>query len=297
MNILVTGGTGFIGTQVATRLIAGGHQVRVLSRGTKPTVSGAQWVRGSVLEEGTLAEALHGCDAVVHLVGIISEIGSQTFERMHIEATAKVVSAMRQNGVNRLVHMSALGARSNAPSRYHRTKAAAEALVRESGLAWTIFRPSLAYGRGDGFVTLFDRISRWSPIIPVFGSGTNQLQPLPVRTVAEAFSRALENIGTVSQIVDLVGPQPLSFREILRTLLLVRGRRRWLVSVPMPLARLQARLLETIFPTVFGAAPPLNRDQLLMLQEDNVGDPQQAERLMGISTVSFKQGLQGMFFD
>ena len=278
-----------------SRLIAGGHQVRVLSRGTRPTVSGVQFIRGSVLEEGTLTEAMQGCDTVVHLVGIISEIGIQTFERMHTEATAKVVGAMRQNGVNRLVHMSALGARPNAPSRYHRTKAAAEALVRESSLSWTIFRPSLVYGRGDGFVTLFDRIARWSPIIPVFGSGTNQLQPLPARTVAEAFSSAVENDGTVSQTVDLVGPHPQSFREILRTLLLVRGRRRWLVSVPMPLARLQARMLEAIFPTVFGAAPPLNRDQLLMLEEDNVGDPQQAERLMGISSVSFKQGLQEMF--
>lgn len=295
MNILVTGGTGFIGTQVVNRLIAGGHQVRVLSRGIRPNRFGAQWVRGSVLAEAELAQAMQGCDAVVHLVGIISEVGSQTFERMHTEATANVLHAMQRCGVKRLAHMSALGARPDAPARYQQTKAAAEALVRASGFGWTIFRPSLVYGRGDGFVTLFDRMSRWSPIIPVFGPGTNRFQPIPVQAVATAFADSLECQAALGQTFDLVGPKPLSFREILGTLLLVRKRRRWLISVPWPVARLQARLLEMIFPVLFRAAPPLNRDQLLMLQEDNVGNPEAARTLLDVSAVDFEQGLREMF--
>ncbi len=280
MKVLVTGGTGFIGSVVVDTLIREGHEVVVFSRRIPRLRKGVQSVQGSILDFERLRMALAGCDAAIHLVGIISEIGDQTFERMHVEATITMVDALQGSGIQRLVHMSALGARPDAPARYHRSKAAAEALVRSSGLDWTIFRPSLVYGQGDAFVNLFDRISRWSPIVPVMGPGTNLLQPVAVEIVAEAFATALKSTSSIGQTIDLCGPERLSFRAVLRRILAARSRSRWVVSVPWPVARLQARMMEWVFPALLGRASPLNRDQLLMLHEDNVGDPAPALQLL-----------------
>jgi NADH dehydrogenase len=280
VKVLVTGGTGFIGTALVKALVRNGHQVVVFSRGFKDPQRSVEWVQGSVLDRDRLRGALAGCDAAIHLVGIISEIGDQTFERMHVEATRNVVDSLHWAGVRRLVHMSALGARPDAPARYHSSKAAAEALVRSSGLDWTIFRPSLVYGPGDAFVNLFDWISKWSPIVPVMGPGTNLLQPVAVEFVAEAFATALNSTPSLGQTIDLCGPDRLSFRALIQRILAARGRTRWVLSIPWPLARLQARMMEWLFPTLLRKAPPLNRDQLLMLHEDNVGDPAPALQLL-----------------
>ncbi len=280
MKVLVTGGTGFIGSVVVETLIREGHEVVVFSRRIPHPRQGLQSVQGSILDFERLRMALAGCDAAIHLVGIISEIGDQTFERMHVGATRTMVDALQAAGIRRLVHMSALGARPDSPARYHRTKAAAEGLVRSSGLDWTIFRPSLVYGSGDAFVNLFDRISRWSPVVPVMGPGTNLLQPVAVEFVAEAFATALKTSGSFGHTIDLCGPERLSFRAVIRRILAARNRTRWIVSIPWNLARLQARILEWVFPTFLGKVSPLNRDQLLMLHEDNVGDPAPALQLL-----------------
>jgi uncharacterized protein YbjT (DUF2867 family) len=191
MKVLITGASGFVGRAVSEAVIREGHSVRRMARGIRLQDAGTDWVKGSVLCPEDLRQALDGCDAVVHLVGIIGEVGDQTFERVHHEATLRVVEAALACGVRRMVHMSALGTRPNAISRYHQTKWAAEEVVRSSGLAWTVFRPSLIYGPGDGFVGLFTRMSRWSPVLPVIGRGTSMLQPVAVECVAQAFARAL----------------------------------------------------------------------------------------------------------
>ena len=292
MNIFVTGGSGFIGTQLVNNLVSAGHHVRILTRGTRPLPPQVEPVFGSVLDGPALEAAMSGCDAVINLVGIISEIGDQTFEQVHAKGTESVVKAMQRSGIRRLVHMSALGARPDAPSRYHRSKAAGEESVRTSGLDWTIFRPSLVYGPGDGFVTLFAGISRWSPIIPVMGPGTGLLQPIDVASVAWAFADASSRPDLIGQTLDLCGPDRLSFRAIIDVILSVTRRRRWVVSIPWPIARIQARMLEIIFPAILRRAPPLNRDQLLMLQEDNVGNPNPAIRLLAIHPLPFLEGVR-----
>jgi NADH dehydrogenase len=247
----------------------------VLARGQRAPVSpasGVQFQQGSVLEPATLPEACRGCDAIVHLVGIISEIGGQTFERIHVEGTRNLLQAAAAAGVKTWVHMSALGSRPDAPSRYHRTKFLAEELVRAQAPTWTIFRPSLVYGPGDGFTTLFDRMSRWSPVLPLIGGGHSRVQPIAVDEVAHCFGSALSTPAALRATFDLCGPQPLTFREVIASIVRHAGRRRWLVPIPWWIARSQARLLECVFPWVFRQAPPLNREQLKMLAEDNVGD-------------------------
>ena len=300
MNVLVTGGTGFVGREVVRQLCAAGHKVRLISRHPRRASTASQAaqpatpfalppeaVGGNVLEPASLKGAAGNCDAIVHLVGIISEIGEQTFENVHFHATQNVLAEAKRAGVKRWIHMSAIGARPDAPSRYHQTKWAAEETVRASGLDWTIFRPSIIYGPGDGFISLFARISRWSPVLPVMGNGRNLLQPVAVADVARCFVSALTEPASVGKTLDLCGPERLSFDQVLETILRVTQRRRLKLHVPMPLARLQAAVLEKLFPLVLRQAPPLNRDQLLMLREDNVGDGRAAEELFGVELRRF----------
>lgn len=298
MKVCVTGATGFVGREVVRQLRAGGHNVRVLAR--RPDASaarrlagegGVEWCRGDVLDEASLAGATEGSGAVIHLVGIISEVGRSTFENVHARGTENVVRAAQAAGVRRFVHMSSLGTRPDARSRYHTSKWAAEEFVRRSGLEWTIFRPSVIYGPGDQFVNVLARMSRFSPVLPVMGCGTNKLQPVPVEAVAAAFVRALSEPRAVGQTYDLVGGEVFTFVELLDEILAVTGRRRFKLHLPMPLARALAAVLEFVYPRLLGRAPPLNRDQLLMLEEDNVGNGREAVELFGLAIPQFREGI------
>lgn len=291
MEILITGGTGFLGRALTARLVAEGHEVRRLARSASPRDGAAAgddgYRRGSVLEPATLPPALEGCSVVIHLVGIISEVGGQTYERVHVDGTRHLLAAGRAAGVTRWIQVSAIGARPDAPARYHRSKWAAEELVRGSELAWTILRPSLVHGPGDGFTRFFARMSRWSPVLPLMGGGHSRVQPIAVADVVEAVVAALARPSAIGKTYDLVGPRALTWRAVLEEILRGCRRRRWLVTVPWTLARWQAGFLEWAYPTILRQAPPLNRDQLRMLAEDNVGDPGPAERELGIRPRAF----------
>lgn len=299
MRVLVTGATGFVGKEIVRQLRDAGHAARILARNPSCAAArglaehcGAEIRPGNVLDARSLTPALADCHAVIHLVGIISEIGGQTFERIHIKATENVIAAARQAGVRRCVHMSALGTRPDAVSRYHQTKWAAEEIVRSSGLDWTIFRPSLIYGSEDQFVNLFAKMARFSPILPVMGTGRARFQPVAVEDVAACFVKALTESRSVGQAFDLCGPETLTLPEILRAILAATNRRRLIVHVPMPIARIQAAFLEWAYPTLLHRAPPLNRDQLIMLQEDNVGNAEAAMQLSQLHPPSFADGIR-----
>lgn len=290
MEVLLTGGTGFVGRALAPALAAAGHRVRLLVRtsamarssGRPPPAPGLRRCPADFRDPASLEAAFQGVEAVVHLVGIIREVGSQTFEQVHDRLTGDLLAAARAAGARRWVHMSALGTRPAARSRYHRTKWAAEERVRSSGLAWTILRPSLIYGPEDQFTNLFARMAKWSPVVPMMGSGTNRLQPIAVEPVARAFALAVGERSAEGLTYDLCGPERMTFRELLRTIVAATGRRRWLLPVPWPVARFQAALLEIFFGRLLRQPPPLNRDQLLMLQEDNVGEGGPADRAFGL---------------
>jgi NADH dehydrogenase len=299
MKVLVTGATGFVGREMLRQLREAGHTPRMLVRNPgSATVrglaarAGAEIHSGNVLEPDSLPLALAGTEAVIHLVGIISEFGEQTFENVHKRATENLVKAAQGAGVRRFIHMSALGTRPNAVSRYHQTKWAAEQAVRGSGLDWTIFRPSLIHGREDHFVNLFARMARFSPVLPVMGTGATRFQPVAVEAVAACFVRALNEPKAIGQTFDVCGLERLTMPEILRAILAVTGRRRFILRIPMIVARLQAALLEWVFPVLLRQSPPLNRDQLLMLREDNVGDARPAVELFGLKPVGFAEGIR-----
>ena len=289
--IAITGATGFIGRAIIAQARAAGHRVRAIVR--DPTQ--ARWLAdqfdcelaaGNVLDAPPLAGALAGVQGVIHLVGIIHERGAQTFDRVHRQGTANVVAAAQTAGVARFIHMSALGVRPGARSRYHQTKWAAEELVRQSGLAWTIFRPSVVYGSGDQSINQLAKLVQFAPVIPVLGNGRSKIQPISVAAVAKCFVAALNQAGTERQTYDLCGPVALTWNELYDQLLAAQQRHKLKCHLPLPVARVMAAVAECLLP-----APPFTRDQLLMIEEDNTGDPGPAVRDFNLQLENFAQSL------
>ena len=247
---------------------------------------GAELFHGNVLFAPSIEGAMQGAKCVIHLVGIIHEQKESTFERAHTQATKHVVDEAKKAGVKRFLHMSALGTRENARSRYHQTKWAAEEYVRKSGLAWTIFRPSVIYGPKDKSVNTLVKVMRRLPFVPVLGNGNTKIQPISVENVARAFVATIRNDNSIGRTYDLCGPEAFTWNELYDKLQSILGSRKPKLHLPLPLARIQAAFLERILPN-----PPFTRDQLLMLQEDNVGDAGPAVRDFLLEQERFEEGV------
>jgi uncharacterized protein YbjT (DUF2867 family) len=298
MEVLVTGGTGFVGREVLRELHVAGHGIHLLVRRPDSKNAqamaqqyGAKLLAGDVLDPSSLEQSVPGVDAVIHLVGIISETRDRTFERVHTQGTQNIIGVARRASAKRFILMSALGTRPDARSRYHRSKWTAEVLLRGSGLDWTIFRPSIIYGPDDAFVNLFAKMTHYSPLVPLIGGGKTKFQPIPVESVARAFVKALTEPRSIGQTYDLCGGETMTLERIVSQILAVNKQWCFKVPVPFPIARVQAACMEFIFKTMLGKPSPLNRDQLVMLQEDNVGNGQPAAQMFGLMPVRFVDGI------
>lgn len=296
MRVLVTGASGYVGRALVPKLIAAGDEVRCLSRQATRRRSGLPAAVGivdaDVTDPHAVEQALGGREAVIHLVGIIRERGGQTFERLHAEGTRTVVAAARRAGVRKIVHMSALGVRPNAVARYHRSKWEGEEAVRASGVPYVIFRPSIIAGPQDEFVNTFARLARLpgalTRTMPIVGSGRGKLQPIDVEEVTACFARAVRDDSIVNRVYELGGPEALTLEEIIDTILRVLRVRRLKVHLPLPVARIMASLFERVLPN-----PPFTRDQLIMLQEDNICDVQPMVRDFGFQPKRFEELIRG----
>jgi len=230
--ILVTGGTGFVGQEVVRELLALRYRVRLVARHPGPTTPfanhpGVEIIKGDVLQPETLPAAMKGVQAVIHLIGIIAETSQVTFEQAHVEATRNVLAAAQKAGVTRWIQMSAAGTRARAHSRYHLSKWQAEELVRQSGLDWTIFRPSLIYGydERDRLLNLFRLVlSGPLPFIPLLDGGRVLVQPVSVCEVARCLARAPAKVASLGQTYELVGPVAFSWRELVSRMAGALGR-------------------------------------------------------------------------
>ncbi len=314
-RVFLTGGSGFVGRSVIRELVARGHLPVCLVRDRQRFVSSLpglpadrfETVAGDLFDDAALAKAAEGADAAIHLVGIIAEnrIRGQTFERIHVEGTRRVVAASKAAGVKRYVHMSALGTRAGAASEYHRTKWAAENFDRESGLEWTIFRPSVIHGPGGEFMRLMKTmvckavvpalgfIPAPFPVIPYFGDGQARLQPIHVKDVAHCFVAALRLPETIGKIYELGGPEAMSWKELYRTCReLIPGAKKWkpMVGQPVWAAKLTAMTVMKL-----PILPPLlrfNVGQVQMSQEDSVCDIEPIEKTFGIKLRDFREELR-----
>jgi NADH dehydrogenase len=278
-TILVTGASGFVGSHTVPTLLAAGHRVVALCRtptagetvvGRLPVAQRANVeVRiGDLTRPATLGPALAGVDCVVHLVALPRDVnGGADLRLVNTEGTRAMVAAMKSAGVRRLVHMGAMGVTDDPALHYASSKAKAEALVSASDLAWTILKPSLQFGEGDGFFNIVAGLVRLSPgIVPVPGDGLARFQPIHVDDVAAVVARAVADPTTVGGVFELGGPRYWTYREITREVIRALGKRRAIVPMPVPLIRLVAGTAERL------RIPfPVATDQLRQLRLDNIG--------------------------
>jgi uncharacterized protein YbjT (DUF2867 family) len=277
MKVLVAGGTGFLGRHVVERLHARGHEVAVLARGRRAASGGASLIRVDLAQGNVPPDAFAGVEAVVNLVGIKREHGSQTFAGAHVEVVRRLIEVARRAGVTRMVHVSVAGSRPDAVSPYHDTKWRAEEILRESGLAATILRPGVIYGPGDDMLSHLMRMIRTAPVFPIVGRGRSLLQPAHARDVAEAVVAALERPETAGRTYDVVGPERLTLRQVVRTV--ARGLGLPLVIVPTPLVLLRPVIALWSRRSASALSTP---SQLRILERGIVGDPEPAHRDLGV---------------
>lgn len=268
MKIFIAGGTGFVGGHLTAELLKRGHELILLSHaGSGTTQPGITLCKGDVTDPTSYQQAMKGCDAAINLVGIIREFPAKgiTFERLHVQATQAMVQAAQHSGVLRYLQMSALGTRVDAVSGYHRTKWRGEEIVRGSGLAWTIFRPSLIFGPKDAFVNMLAENLRLTPLMPTMGDGIYRLQPIHGNDVARCFADALDKPETAGQTYELCGEDRLSYRELLDAIAEALGKRHPLKPA-LPLAVMKPLIKALQGFKLF----PITSDQLQMLLEENI---------------------------
>ena len=267
---LVLGGSGFVGRHLVARLVASGRRLIVPTRQRErakhlillPTVD---VVEADVHDEAVLARLTRRASVVVNLIGILNEPRRGEFDRVHVELVRKLVAACGAAGVSRLLQMSALNADPKGPSRYLRSKGEAEALVATSGLAWTIFRPSVIFGREDSFLNLFASLERLAPFIPL-ACAKAKFQPVFVGDVARAFEAVIDDDTALQQRFSLCGPRVYTLRELVAYVGELTGYKRPIVPLGRGLSQLQARVLEWL------PGPLMSRDNLASMEKDSVCD-------------------------
>jgi uncharacterized protein YbjT (DUF2867 family) len=268
-RIVVLGGSGFVGRTLVARWLAQGEHVRVLSRSadTRARIpTEAEHHVGDVYDPAFLRGAFEDADAVVNLTGILNERGDdgRGFHQVYVSLTQAMLDAMAARGVRRLLQMSALHA-GDGESHYLKARGEAEALVRASQTDWTLFRPSVIAGPGDGLFCRFAQLLRFAPGLPIGGADT-RFQPVWVGDVADAFVRALDDAGTVGRSYDLVGPEEMTLHEIVQLTMRTKGWTRFVLPLPGPLGRLQAEIGEHL------PGKPISRDNWRSLQRDSTSD-------------------------
>ncbi|KPF66656.1 hypothetical protein IP84_15570 [beta proteobacterium AAP99] len=282
-KILVIGGSGFIGRHLIAQLVEQGHRITVPTR--RRDRARHLWlhpkldvIEADVHCPDTMARLVAGHTAVINLVGVLhSKPGSPygpDFAKNHVDLVRKIVGAMQQANVQRLLHMSALGASAQGPSMYSRSKAAGEALVRDSGLAWTNFQPSVVFGPEDNFLNTFSKLAKVAPVFPLAGSSA-KLQPVYVQDVASAFVAALNDASSIHQTYQLAGPKVYTLAELVRFAAAACAHRNIpVLPLPLGLGKLQALAME------LAPGPTLmSRDNVDSLKADNVATEDGLARL------------------
>lgn len=291
MKIFLTGSTGFVGKQILQDLLENKYQVKCLVRqGSEQKLAhykDVEIVQGDITDASSLIGKLAGCDAVINLVGIIREFPGKkiTFERLHYEGTANLVRAAREQGVRRFIQMSALGARPDGKTQYQQTKFRAEEFVRNSGLDYTIFRPSIIFGPEDKFVNLFANMLKTQQFVPVVGNGRYQMQPVAVENVSMGFIKSLERKDAIGKTFHIGGPEKLEFDriiDIIGDVLCVPPHK---LHIPAFIMILAAEMLDWL------PSFPITKEQIIMLLEGNICDEKPFFAHFDIKPICFKPGI------
>ena len=271
-RVTIFGGSGFLGRQIVQSLAAGGTDVRVAVRHPerasriKGFALGSQieLVRADVWDESTVARAVRNSTSVINTVGHYIEKGRATFDLVHGQGALHVARQAHQAGAGRLIHISGLGADPTSDSPYVRARGKGEDLVKGAFEGVTILRPSVIFGPEDSFFNTLARLARRAPVLPLFGKGRTNLQPVFVGDVAQACESVLADPSTQGKVYELGGPRVYTYKALLQLVLKQAGRRRFLVPVPFFVWDTLAALFSVL------ANPPLTRDQVKLMKRDNV---------------------------
>lgn len=271
--ILVTGGSGYLGSHIVRQLVEAGKAVRVMVHNRaraehEGRLSGlpVTWVEADITQPETLDQALEGIEAIIHTVAIAIEKRGRTYESINYQGTVNLVDAATRVGIRRLVNISQLGAAADLPYRFLASKGRAQAYVAQSNLDWTAFRPSVIWGPEDEFANTFAKLVPLTPLIfPIVGGEDARFEPVWVGDVAASVIKAIDDPTTFGVEYELGGPEVLTLEEIERRTLEALKARRWMIPFPLPLLRLIVTLMEALLPS-----PPVTRSLLELLAVSNV---------------------------
>ena len=274
-TITIFGGTGFLGQYIVRELAKQGKTIRIPSR--EPNKALPLKINGSVGQiapfhcsirnDSEVSAAIRGADGVINLIGIMNEDRKNSFQGIHVETAARISRIAKEEGAKKLLHVSALGADSDAKSAYARSKAAGELAVRTFFPDAIIFRPGIVFGPEDNFLNRFASLTRFSPIIPVPNSGLARLQPAYVGDIAKAAGSALSKTNADGETYELGGKNIYSLRALLELMLLEMNRKRFLMNLPLPLAKLATTLIG------LAPSPTITKNQLRLMTANNIVGP------------------------
>ena len=294
MKVVVAGGTGFMGRSIVRDLLRADHDVTVLSRKPDsvpriPELRGAKAVRGDVTDPATLSGRLDGADAVVGCVQFPNhpvEVPRKglTYDRYDRQGTENLLAEASRAGVERFFYLSGAGADPSSDKTWYRAKGKAEGAVRSSGLQWAILRPSWAYGPGDKALNRLAKIARYSPFVPQLGTRPQRIQPVFVDDVSLAVRRVFER-DAWGEVFEIGSVEEMTMRQVLETLLDVMGKKRWIVPVPIPLAKAGTAPLKLL------PAPPMTPQGIEFAVQDGLVDISLVRETLGVTPLPLKEGL------
>lgn len=289
-RVFITGASGFVGRNILDQLEV--RSVVALERSAKPELEqrpNTSIVTGDVTDADSLRGAMDGCNTVIHLVAIIEESGGATFDQVIRQGTENVLVEAKRAGVEQFIQMSALGAQDNPKFAYMQAKWRAEQAVKKSGMRYTIFRPSVIFGPGDGFINALAGVVKNFPIIPVVGDGMSRFQPVHVSEVARSFAKAVNDPDAMSGATfELGGGQVYTYEEMLDVIAKELGKAKPKVHVPVALMK-PVLLMSQPLPKAL--RPPVTQEQLKMLALDNTTDDSATETLIGSMPMRLEDGI------
>lgn len=292
--ILVTGSTGFVGRYLVPELLRRGRPVRALTRDLGRAEgfadSGAEIVQGDLLDPGSLARAVHGCSAVIHLAAVADSSDPELNDRVNVGGSRSLVEACLAEGVSRIINISSTCAGRPLQDAYGETKARAEAEFDRDGLQVTHLRPSMIYGHGSAEFDLFASVVGKAPRVPIPGDGRACIRPVYVLDAVALIITALDREAAVGQTYDVSGPEQISFNDFIELLGEAQGRRARPLHIPAPLALAGARVLGRI-----QKHPFINVDQVMAFLQDTEVDIEPARRDLAFDPRPLEEGLSELF--
>jgi len=299
-TIFVAGGTGFFGLRLISASKSDGFEVHCLARSAGRAAlcreKGAEVVTGNILDRESLRGCLvGGIDMVVNLAGIIEDRGDVTFERIHVGGTRNLVEEAVNAGVKHFFYQSALGASLASPSRYQKTKAEAEEIVKKSGIPYTIFRPSLVIGEQDGLTERLKELVRLGPVVAVPGTGNAKFQPMDVDDWVKCFVTIIGNADALGKTYEFGGPEHLTYNELIIQLMEVMGITKTIIHLPMSFVRAGVPFIgiaQGLGKFLGRKIPTVTSEHLRLLGMDNICDVHSVENLFDFRPITFKESLR-----